>query len=79
MNMVRAALLEKEVPKAFWPDVVQWVNHILNKSPTLIVKDMTPEEAWSEESHQSNTLGFLDVSDMFISLMLKEASSMIKA
>ena len=78
MNMVRAALLEKEVPKVFWPDAVQWVNHILNKSPTLIVKDMTPEEAWSEESHQSNTLGFLDVSDMFISLMLKEASSMTK-
>ena len=47
MNMVRAALLE-EVPKVFWPDAVQWVNHILNRSPTLIVKDMTPEEAWSE-------------------------------
>ena len=48
MNMVRAALLKKEVPKAFWPDVVQWMNHIHNRSPTLIVKDMTPEEAWSE-------------------------------
>ena len=48
MNMVRAALLVKEVPKAFWPDAVQWVNHILNRSPTLIVKDMTPEKAWSE-------------------------------
>jgi len=47
MNIVRAALLEKEVPKAFWPDVVQWVNHVLNRSPTLIVKDMTSEEAWS--------------------------------
>jgi len=23
------------------------VNHVLNRSPTLIVKDMTPEEAWS--------------------------------
>lgn len=47
MNMVRAALLEKEVPKAFWPDAVQWVNHVLNRSPTVIVRDMTPEEAWS--------------------------------
>ena len=26
---------------------MQWVNHALNKSPTLAVKDMTPEEAWS--------------------------------
>lgn len=47
MNMVRAALLEKDVPRVFWPDAVQWVNHVLNRSPTLIVRDMTPEEAWS--------------------------------
>lgn len=47
MNMVRAVLSEKEVPKRFWPDAVQWVNHVLNRSPTTIVKDMTPEEAWS--------------------------------
>ena len=47
MNMVRAALLEKDVPRVFWPDAVQWVNHFLNRSPTLIVRDMTPEEAWS--------------------------------
>lgn len=47
MNMVRAVLSEKEVPKTFWPDAVQWQNHVLNMSPTLIVKDMTPEEAWT--------------------------------
>ena len=47
MNMVRAALLEKYVPRVFWPDAVQWVNHVLNRSPTLIVRDMTPEEARS--------------------------------
>ena len=45
--MVRAALLEKDVPRVFCPDAVQWVNHVLNRSPTLIVRDMTPEEAWS--------------------------------
>lgn len=31
----------------FWPDVMHWANHVLNRSPTLIVKDMTPEEAGS--------------------------------
>lgn len=45
--MVRAVLVEKEVPRSFWPDAVQWVNHVINRSPTHIVKDMTPEEAWS--------------------------------
>lgn len=78
MNMVRAVLLEKEVPKIFWPDVVQWVNHVLNRSPTHIVKDMTSEEAWSGRSLLSNTLRFSDVSDMFIFQILKEASLMIK-
>lgn len=47
MNMVRAVLSEKEVPKSFWPDAVQWANHVLNRSPTVIIKNMTLEEAWS--------------------------------
>lgn len=47
MNMVRAILSEKEVPKSFWADAVQWANHVLNISPTTIDKDMTPKEAWS--------------------------------
>ena len=47
MNMVRSMLSEKQVPKNFWPEVVNWTVHVLNRSPTLAVKDMTPEEAWS--------------------------------
>lgn len=47
INMGRAVLLEKEIPKSLWADAVQWANHVLNRSPTMIVKDMTPEEAWS--------------------------------
>jgi hypothetical protein len=35
------------VPKEFWPDAVKWATYVLNRSPTLAVKDMTPEEAWS--------------------------------
>jgi len=47
MNMVRSMLLEKQVPKKFWPEAVNWTTHMLNRSPTLAVKEMTPEEAWS--------------------------------
>ena len=47
MNMVRSMLATREVPKVFWPEAVVWATHVLNKSPTLSVKDMTPEEAWS--------------------------------
>lgn len=47
MNLVRSMLSEKKVPKEFWPEVVNWCVLILNRSPTLVVKDLTPEEAWS--------------------------------
>lgn len=44
--MVRCILSEKQVPKEFWPEAVNWTVHVLNRCPTLVVKDMTPEEAW---------------------------------
>lgn len=47
MNMVRCMLSEKKVPKIFWPEAVNWAIHVLNRSPTLAVKGVTPEEAWS--------------------------------
>ncbi|KAL0405993.1 UNVERIFIED_CONTAM: Retrovirus-related Pol polyprotein from transposon TNT 1-94 [Sesamum latifolium] len=47
MNLVRSMLSEKKVPKTFWPEAVKWAVHVLNHSPTLAVKDKTPEEAWS--------------------------------
>lgn len=47
MNMVRSLLANKNVPKTFWPEAVNWSVHILNRSPTFSVKNMTPEEAWS--------------------------------
>nr|KYP62887.1 Retrovirus-related Pol polyprotein from transposon TNT 1-94 [Cajanus cajan] len=47
MNMVRCMLSEKKVPKIFWPKAVNWTTYVLNRSPTLAVKNVTPEEAWS--------------------------------
>ncbi|CAJ2647282.1 unnamed protein product [Trifolium pratense] len=47
MNMVRCMLNDKKVPKKFWPESVKWAVYVLNRSPTLSVKDVTPEEAWS--------------------------------
>ncbi|TXG65249.1 hypothetical protein EZV62_006524 [Acer yangbiense] len=47
MNLVRSMLSEKKIPKTFWPEAVNWTVYILNRSPTLVVKNITPEEAWS--------------------------------
>ena len=47
MNMVRSLLIEKDVPKTFWPEAASWAFYVLNRCPTLSVKDITPEEAWS--------------------------------
>ncbi|GKV39214.1 hypothetical protein SLEP1_g47020 [Rubroshorea leprosula] len=45
--MVRSLLKKSSIPKNFWPKTVNWSIHILNRSPTLTVQNMTPEEAWS--------------------------------
>ena len=45
--MVRSLLIRSCIPKSFWPEAVNWRIHILNRSPTLAVQNMTPEEAWS--------------------------------
>ncbi|MCI25793.1 retrovirus-related pol polyprotein from transposon tnt 1-94, partial [Trifolium medium] len=37
----------RNVPKKFWPEALNWATYVLNRSPTLSVKDMTPQEAWS--------------------------------
>lgn len=47
MNMVRSMMLEKKIPKEFWPEAVNWYVYVQNRSPTIDVKDITPEEAWS--------------------------------
>jgi len=45
--MVQSILTRSVVPKTLWPKGVAWSIHILNRSPTLSVQNMTPEEAWS--------------------------------
>lgn len=47
LNMVRSLLAKGRIPKPFWPEAVNWSIHILNRSPTFAVQNMTPEEAWS--------------------------------
>ncbi|KAL5836714.1 hypothetical protein ACOSQ3_013883 [Xanthoceras sorbifolium] len=47
LNMVRSFLKRSSVSKSFWPEAVNWSIHILNRSPTFAVQNMTPEEAWS--------------------------------
>lgn len=46
MNMVRCAV-RKENAKEFWAEAVKWTIYVLNRCPTLAVKDITREEAWS--------------------------------
>lgn len=48
MNMVRSMMVKRGIPKTFWAEAVNWSVHVLNRSPTLAVKNITPQEAWSE-------------------------------
>lgn len=47
MNMVRSMLVKGNIPKTFWPEAVNWSVHVLNRSSTLAVTNITPEEAWT--------------------------------
>ena len=57
MNMIRCTLTEKKIPKAFWAEATNSTIHVLNRSPTLAVKHMTPEETWSR--HKSSVSHFI--------------------
>jgi len=43
MNMVQAMIIGRNVPKIYWLEATKWCVHILNRSPTLVVQDKTPE------------------------------------
>ena len=47
LNMVRSLLARGKIPKSFWPEAMNWSIHVLNRSPTFFVQNMTLEEAWS--------------------------------
>ena len=47
MNMVRSMLSMRKVPKILWAEAVNWTFYILNRCPTVAVKDVTPQEAWN--------------------------------
>ncbi|XP_011015000.1 PREDICTED: uncharacterized protein LOC105118689 [Populus euphratica] len=47
MNMVHAMLYEKKVPRTLWTEAVNWSNYVLNRCPTLMVKNITLAEAWN--------------------------------
>lgn len=47
MNMARSMLSMRKVPKLLWAEAVNWTFYILNRSPTIAVKNVTPQEVWS--------------------------------
>lgn len=40
-------MVKGRVPKKFWPEAVLWSIHVLNRSPTFSVQNMTLKKAWS--------------------------------
>ena len=47
LNMVRSMIATKKVPKVFWTEAVRWTFYVFNRCPTVAVKNITPQEAWS--------------------------------
>ena len=51
MEMARSMLKGKNLPNQYWAEAVACVVYILNRSPTRIVRDKIPQEAWSGKHH----------------------------
>lgn len=49
MNMTRCMMMEMNVPRRFWPEAVQYAVHILNRSPSKALDNITPEEKWNNQ------------------------------
>lgn len=58
--MVRCMLFGMKVPLRFWPEAVQYAVHILNRSPTTILGDVTPTERWSQHKPSVDHLRVFD-------------------
>lgn len=48
LNMVRCMLFGMKVPIKYWTEATQYAVHILNRSPTKILGEVTPSEKWSK-------------------------------
>ena len=78
MNLVRAMFTKKKVSKNFLPEAVRWMIYILNRSPTLAIKDMTPKEAWSGVKPLVDYFIVFRCVDMFIFQMPRETNLKVK-
>ena len=47
MNMAHKMLSHKKLSNEYWAEAVGCSVYLFNKSPTVIVQDKIPEEAWS--------------------------------
>ena len=46
-EMVNCMLQSKGLSLSFWAEATNFANYIVNHTPTKVVKNITPEEAWS--------------------------------
>lgn len=44
-------MTSKNIPKNFWPEAAKKAAYVINKIPTLYVKNMTSKQAWSGVNH----------------------------
>ena len=56
MEMARSMLKGKNLPNEYWVEAVSCAIYILNRSPTKIVMDMVPQQAWSGKIHSVSHL-----------------------
>ena len=47
VEIIRSILTDSELPKRFWAEVLSTATYLRKRSPTNVVQDKTPYEAWT--------------------------------
>jgi hypothetical protein len=65
---------DPDMPMCLWVKTCSTTIYILNKCPCRILKDKTPEEAFTVRNHRNHAFMFLVVLCIFIFLMRRDLS-----
>ena len=49
VEIMRSMLIDAKLPHAFWAEAISTAVYLRNRSPTKVLKDMTPFEAWMKQ------------------------------
>ena len=71
VEAARSMLSGSHLPPKFWTEALSTAVYVRNRSPTKVLSQMTPQEAWTGENLLLTIFEYLVVTRMFIFLKMR--------